>query len=68
MTGSIWNTKVDQAFFEWDLTKTMPKVMVWLIYGLIFFGRKATGLRGKKPAQGAILGFFAVIGSYFLHI
>ena len=68
MTGSIWNTKMDQAFFAWNLTKTMPMVMGWLIYGLVFFGRMATGLRGKKAAQGAILGFFAVIGSYLLHI
>ena len=68
MTGSIWNTKMDQAFFAWNLAKTMPMVMGWLIYGLVFFGRMATGLRGKKAAQGAILGFFAVIGSYLLHI
>ena len=31
MTGSIWNTKMDQAFFSWDLAKTMPMVIVWLI-------------------------------------
>ena len=68
MTGSIWNTKMDQAFFSWDLAKTMPMVIVWLIYGLVFFGRMTTGLRGKKAAQFAILGFFAVIGTFFLHI
>jgi len=68
MTGSIWNTKMNQAFFSWDLERTMPMVMVWLIYGLVFFGRMTTGLRGKKAAQGAILGFFAVIGTFFLHI
>ena len=56
MTGSIWNTKMDQAFFSWDLAKTMPMVIVWLIYGLVFFGRMTTGLRGKKAAQFAILG------------
>jgi len=68
MTGSIWNTKMDQAFFSWDLAKTMPMVIVWLIYGLVFFGRMTTGLRGKKAAQFVILGFFAVIGTFFLHI
>jgi len=68
MTGSIWNTKMNQAFFSWDLARTMPMVMVWLIYGLVFFGRMTTGLRGKKAAQGAILGFVAVIGTFFLHI
>ena len=68
MTGSIWNTKMDQAFFSWDLAKTMPMVIVWLIYGLVFFGRMTTGLRGKKAAQFAILGFVTVIGTFFLHI
>jgi len=68
MTGSIWNTKMDQAFFSWDLAKTMPMIIVWLIYGLVFFGRMTTGLRGKKAAQFAILGFVTVIGTFFLHI
>ena len=68
MTGSIWNTKMDQAFFSWDLAKTMPMVIVWLIYGLVFFDRMTTGLRGKKAAQFAILGFVTVIGTFFLHI
>lgn len=68
MTGSIWNTKIDQAFFSWDLARTMPLVVAWLIYGLVFFGRMVIGLRGKKAAQGAILGFVAVIGTFFLHI
>ncbi|MEC9019516.1 MAG: cytochrome c biogenesis protein CcsA [Nitrospinota bacterium] len=68
MTGSIWNTKMDQAFFSWDLAKTMPMVIVWLIYALVFFGRMTTGIRGKKAAQFAILGFFTVIGTFFLHI
>ena len=68
MTGSIWNTKMDQAFFSWDLAKTMPMLIVWLIYGLVFFGRMTTGLRGKKAAQFAILGFVAVIGTFFLLI
>ena len=68
MPGSIWNTQIDQPFFSWDLTRPLPVVCTWLIYCLIFFGRMVTGLRGKKAAQGAILGFVTVIGTYFLHI
>ena len=68
MTGSIQNTEMNQPFFSWDLTRTLPLVATWLIYCLIFFGRMAVGLRGKKAAQGAIFGFITVIGTYFLHI
>lgn len=68
MTGAIWNAKTDQSIFSWDIQKTWPLVVVWIIYGLVFFGRFAVGLRGKKAAQGAILGFVAVILTYFLHV
>ena len=68
MTGSIWNIKIDESFFAWDVLKTWPLVVAWLIYCGIFFGRLLVGWRGKKAAQGAILGFFTIIFTYFLHV
>ena len=68
MTGSISNMQLNQSFFSWDLNRTLPLVATWLIYSLVFFGRIMVGLRGKKAAQGAILGFVTVIWTYFLHI
>ena len=68
MTGSISNMQLNQSFFSWDLNSTLPLVATWLIYSLVFFGRIMVGLRGKKAAQGAILGFVTVIWTYFLHI
>ncbi|MBT5549737.1 MAG: cytochrome c biogenesis protein CcsA [Nitrospina sp.] len=68
MTGSIWNTQMNLPFFSWDLTRTLPLVVTWLIYCTVFFGRMLVGWRGKKAAQGAILGFITVVGTYFLHI
>lgn len=69
MTGAIWNVQMNQnSFFSWDLVKTWPLVIGWLIYGSVFFGRMTWGLRGKKAAQGSIIGFAAVLCSYFLHI
>ena len=68
MTGSIWNIKMEESFFSWDILRTLPLVVVWFIYFGIFFGRILVGWRGKKAAQGAILGFVAVIGTYFLHV
>jgi ABC-type transport system involved in cytochrome c biogenesis permease subunit len=68
MTGSISNMQLNQSFFSWDLNRTLPLVATWLIYSLVFFGRIMVGLRGKKAAQGSILGFVTVIWTYFLHI
>ncbi|OGW15766.1 MAG: cytochrome C assembly protein [Nitrospinae bacterium RIFCSPLOWO2_12_FULL_47_7] len=68
MTGAIWNEKTNQVFFSWDMGKTWPLVAVWLIYCMVFFGRLFMGLRGKKAAQGSILGFVAMIFTYFLHV
>lgn len=68
LTGSIWNTKLNLPLLSWDILKTWPLVIVWLIYAVIFFGRIFVGLRGKKCAQGSVLGFLAVILTYFLHV
>jgi len=69
MTGAVWNVQMNQnSFFSWDVVKTWPLVIGWLIYGTVFFGRLTVGLRGKKAAQGSIVGFAAVICTYFLHV
>ncbi|QPJ65921.1 MAG: cytochrome c biogenesis protein CcsA [Candidatus Nitrohelix vancouverensis] len=68
MTGSIWNIKMDLPFFSWSAMKTWPLVLVWLVYGAVFFGRLAIGMRGKKAAQGAIFGFILVILTYLMHV
>jgi cytochrome c-type biogenesis protein CcsB len=68
MTGSIWNIKTDESLFSWDLFRTWPLIAVWLIYCGIFFGRLIVGWRGKKAAQGSILGFVTIVVSYFFHV
>ena len=68
MTGVIWNIKMDETLFSWDLLRTWPLVAVWLIYCAVFFGRILMGWRGKRTAQGAILGFVSIMFTYFLHV
>ncbi len=68
MTGTLANSKIKDAIFSWDIVKTWPLVLCWLVYGLIFFGRLLKGWRGKKAAQGAILGFISVILTFVLHV
>ena len=68
MTGMIWNLKMNESLFSWDLLRTWPLVVVWLIYCIVFFGRLLVGWRGKRTAQGAIVGFVCIIFTYFLHV
>lgn len=68
MTGSLANIQPGGSVFNWDLLKTWPLVLSWVIYGGIFFGRMLVGWRGKKAAQGSVFGFISVIFTYFLHV
>ena len=69
MTGSIWNVQMHQlSLFSWDLVKTWPLVIGWFLYGLMFFGRLLVGWRGKKAAQGSIVGFITIMFTYLLHV
>ncbi|NIQ00952.1 MAG: cytochrome C assembly protein [Nitrospinaceae bacterium] len=63
LTVTIWNFQMNQ----WNLVKTWPMVLGWVVYGLVFFGRHMVGLRGKKAAQGSILGFVTVMISILFH-
>ncbi|MCZ6541392.1 MAG: cytochrome c biogenesis protein CcsA, partial [Nitrospinae bacterium] len=69
LTGSIWNIQMNQlSFFSWDLMKTWPMVVGWVLYGFVFFGRQLAGWRGKKIAQGSVIGFVTVMVSILLHV
>lgn len=68
LTGSIWNDKMHGLLLSWDMMKTWPLILVWGVYGAVFFGRLMVGLRGKRAAQGSVIGFFSVILTYFLHV
>lgn len=69
LTGGIWTTQTtDMAFFSWNIVKTWPLVVGWIIYGWVFFGRFMTGLRGRRAALGSVAGFIIVMFSYLLHV
>ncbi|CCQ91524.1 putative Cytochrome c assembly protein [Nitrospina gracilis 3/211] len=69
LTGGIWTTQATESpFFSWDVVRTWPLVFGWIIYGIVFFGRFMTGLRGRKAAWGSVAGFITVMFSYLLHV
>ena len=69
LTGGIWNAQMNNmSFFSWDVVKTWPLVIGWVIYGVVFFGRFMTGVRGKRAALGSVAGFVTVMLTYLLHV
>lgn len=69
LTGSIWNFQVgESSFFSLDMISIWPLILGWVLYGLVFFGRRGLGWRGKKGAQGSVAGFVTVMISIILHI
>ena len=68
MTGSLSNLEPVQSLLQWDILKTWPLVLSWIIYGSIFFGRMLVGWQGKRAAMGSILGFVSVIFTFLLHV
>ena len=69
LTGAIWNIKMSESsLFSLDLVAIWPLIVGWILYGMVFFGRHRMGWRGKKVAQGSVIGFVTVMLSILLHI
>lgn len=68
ITGSVWAAHSKGSLLAWDIERTMPLLVTWLIYMVLFIGRITVGWRGRKAASFAIVGFFAVIITYLMHI
>jgi len=69
LTGSIWNfQESESSLFSMDMISIWPLIIGWVLYGLVFFGRKGLGWRGKKVAQGSVIGFVTVMVSIILHV
>ena len=68
MTGTLSSLELGVSVFQWDMVKTWPLVLSWVIYCGIFFGRMLVGWRGKRAAVGSILGFVSIVFTFILHV
>jgi cytochrome c-type biogenesis protein CcsB len=64
ISGSLWAHRAWGAFWSWDPKETWS-LIVWLVYVVYLHGRLMQGWRGRKSAYIAILGFLAVLFTYF---
>lgn len=64
ITGAVWAEKAWGSYWSWDPKETWA-LITWLIYAVYIHIRIMHGIKGRLSAWLAILGFLAVIFTYF---
>lgn len=64
ISGSIWSEQAMGSYWIWDRKQTWSLV-IWFIYALLLHGRLTIGWRGKRAAILSILGFIAILFTFF---
>jgi cytochrome c-type biogenesis protein CcsB len=64
ITGAIWAAEAWGTYWSWDPKETWS-IITWFLYASTLHARFTRGWRGRRIAWMAILGFFAVLFTYF---
>ena len=64
ITGFVYAQLVWGKFWSWD-NKEIWSVITWLIYAALLHGRLVAGWRGRRAAIMAIIGFAALVFTFF---
>lgn len=64
ISGAIWAEQAWGRYWAWDAKETWS-LITWLVYAGYLHARSTAGWRGKRAAVLAILGFAAVLFTYF---
>ena len=64
ITGFVYAQLVWGKFWSWD-NKEVWSVISWLIYAALLHGRLVSGWRGRRAAIMAIIGFAALLFTFF---
>lgn len=64
ITGSVWANSAWGTYWSWDPKETWSLV-TWFIYATLLHARLMRGWSGKRIAMISILGFMAVMFTYF---
>ena len=64
ITGSVWANTAWGRYWGWDPKETWS-LITWIIYASLLHLRNMRGWRGRKIAYLSIIGFAAVIFTYF---
>ncbi|MDA8141224.1 MAG: c-type cytochrome biogenesis protein CcsB [Desulfobacteraceae bacterium] len=64
ITGAVWAKQAWTRYWSWDPKETWS-LITWLIYAALLHFRMMRGWRGRRIAILSILGFLAVLFTYF---
>jgi cytochrome c-type biogenesis protein CcsB len=64
ITGAVWAESAWGRYWSWDPKETWS-LITWLIYAGLLHARLARGWQGKRIAVLAVVGFAAVLFTYF---
>lgn len=64
ITGAVWANQAWGRYWGWDPKETWS-LITWLIYASVLHARLMRGWEGKRIAWLCILGFLAVLFTYF---
>jgi cytochrome c-type biogenesis protein CcsB len=64
ITGALWAESAWGSYWRWD-PKEVWSLITWFIYALVLHVRLTVGWRGKRAAILSIIGFCAVLFTFF---
>ena len=64
ITGAVWANSAWGTYWSWDPKETWS-LITWFVYATLLHARMMRGWEGKKIAYLSIIGFMAVIFTYF---
>jgi cytochrome c-type biogenesis protein CcsB len=64
ITGSVWANSAWGSYWSWDPKETWS-LITWFIYATLLHARMVRGWYGKRIAYLSIIGFMAVLFTYF---
>jgi len=64
ITGAVWANSAWGTYWSWDPKETWS-LITWFVYATLLHARTMRGWHGKRIAYLSIIGFIAVIFTYF---
>ena len=64
ITGAVWANSAWGSYWTWDPKETWS-LITWIVYSTMLHARMMRGWRGKRIAYLSIIGFMAVLFTYF---
>ncbi len=64
ITGAIWAESAWGSYWSWDPKETWS-LITWFIYAAIVHARVTVGWRGRKAAYLSVIGFSAILFTFF---